>query len=71
MKRMASGTESTAVGSSVPIQLNSMERRERSVRRELAPWLITSGRTRCCRLGCTWRKAAPFGAHTHLWRLPV
>ena len=29
----------------MPIQSNSRRKRERSVRRELAPWLITSGRT--------------------------
>ena len=44
---------------------------ERSVRGEFAPWLMTVGRTPCCRSGRTHRKAAPFGAHSHLWQFPV
>ncbi len=42
--RSASATLRYAVGSCVPIQSNSSRKRERSVRGELAPWLMTSGR---------------------------
>ena len=67
----ASGTQRYGVGSSVPPQSNSRRKRERSVRGELAPWLMTSGRTCACWSRRTQSMAAPFGAHTHLWKLPV
>ena len=36
-----------------------------------APWEIVGGRTPSWRSGRTWRNPAPFGAQTHLWRLPA
>ena len=60
------GTLNMADGSDVPVQPNSIRKRERSVRFELAPWLMTSGRMPCCRSCRTWRNAAPFGAQIHL-----
>ena len=44
MYSKARGTERMAEASNVPVQPNSMRKRERSVRGELAPWLIESGR---------------------------
>ena len=38
---------------------------------EFAPWLIETGRMPRRRFSRTYRNAAPFGAHTHLCRLPV
>ena len=63
--------DSAALGSLVPIQPNSMRNRERSRRGEVAPWLMQSGRMNDCRSRRTWRNPAPFGAHNHLWQLPV
>ena len=71
MKSMAAGTDSHAVGSKVPVQSNSSRKRPRSARGEFAPWLMTAGRTDARRSSRTHRKADPFGAQTHLWRLPV
>jgi hypothetical protein len=71
MKRSASGMQSHAVGSNVPVQSNSSRKRLRSRRGEFAPWLITAGWMLARRFSRTYRNAAPFGAHTHLCRLPV
>ena len=38
---------------------------------QFAPWLVTRGCVVAWRSRRTWRKAAPFGAQTHLWRFPV
>ena len=71
MKAMASARQSCAVASAVPVQSNSSWKRLLSVRGLLAPWLTTRGRTVSCSAGATQRKAAPLGAQSHLWQLPV
>ena len=68
----AAGTASQAVGSSVPCQSNSRpESRVGRLRPAFAPCEIVLGRIPAWRSRRTWRNAAPFGAQTHLWRLPV
>jgi hypothetical protein len=71
MNASASGTHSHGVGSAVPVQSNSRRKRDRSVRGLLAPCEMHNGRIARCASGATQRKPAPFGAHTHLCRLPV
>src|SRR6266542_2464099 len=69
--RNAAGTDKRAVTSEVPGQSNSNRNRERSLRGELAPWLMTSGRTEFARSRRAHKNAALFGAQHHLWKLPV
>ncbi len=59
------------VGSSVPVQSNSSRKRDLSGRCALAPWLMVRGRMADCRSRRAWRNAAPLGAQSHLWQLPV
>ena len=56
----------------LPVELQP-ESRSRAVatRASLAPCEIVPGRTPGWRSRRTWRNAAPFGAQTHLWRLPA
>ena len=61
----------TAVGSAVPIQSNSSWNRGRSRRGSLAPCETVVGRMASRRSARTHRNAVPFGAHSHLWPLPV
>src|SRR4030095_10115444 len=63
---MALGAVSHAVGSLVPVQSNSIRKRERPGYVAVAPWLMVSGRTSGCRSWRVHRKAEPLGAHSHL-----
>ena len=71
MPSIAAGQVNQALGSNVPCQSNSSRKRERSMRVSLAPCEIESGLMSAWRSRRTCRKAAPFGAHIHLWPLPV
>ena len=71
IQSMAAGIVRYGVGSAVPIQSNSSRKRERSASGSLAPWEMTSGRTRSRRSPRTHRIPLPLGAHSHLWALPV
>ena len=71
MKSMAQGSESTALGSSVPFQSASARNLERPSRGALAPCEMVSGRNDAWRSRRTTRKPAPLGPHSHLCALPA
>ncbi|OGQ12655.1 MAG: hypothetical protein A2138_16100 [Deltaproteobacteria bacterium RBG_16_71_12] len=65
------GTANHGVGSTVPIQSNSIWKRLRAHGGALAPCDRMAGRVSASLSSRTARNAAPLGANSHLWQLPV